>query len=370
MSSNISINLETMSKSDLERLLQAIQNMGIAVNTPSHMLNSDPSTNSDQVVNGDVEMSVESDNMSVESLDEEYDAGDYEIQTIRDHRFRDPNDKTSIEWLVSWKKWRGIDFPDSWVLDKECCCEELIRSYLVSKNISLKTIYLICRVSTKSQTDEISTSLDSQEKEMMKNVEILSKFERIKIVRFHGSAWSGIPPQIRQVYNCAMPENAIMVWRVDRLTRNLELHIPHLTRLRDMNVKIYSSSESLEFGSNRLPFLQAILIASEESETKSQRLKQAYKAIKERDGKVGRAPYGYRWVKQYDVNGVFVKKEQKIDPIYVDILHEIVTLYKEHKCCSKIVKELNNKGLKKNGKVWTNLNMTSVLDNLKNARLI
>jgi DNA invertase Pin-like site-specific DNA recombinase len=80
---------------------------------------------------------------------------------------------------------------------------------------------LFCRVSTKEQTSCESTSLPLQEARLREAAELLNSDARLVIHKISGSAYQRIPPQLVEVGEMTSSGDTIMVWRVDRLSRNI-----------------------------------------------------------------------------------------------------------------------------------------------------
>ena len=99
----------------------------------------------------EVELNLEE---NAQQLDADVHYENLEVQSIVNHRV-DKNGNYSFE--IKFKRYQGTH----WIHDDDCNCEYLISKYLKKKGV--ETIYLICRVSTKKQTECTSTSLEGQE---------------------------------------------------------------------------------------------------------------------------------------------------------------------------------------------------------------
>ena len=132
-----------------------------------------------------------------------------EVLAVLNHRIK--NNK----WEFRLKFSSGIE----WIPQDRCACSDLINAYLVKKNI--KTTHLFCRVSTKEQTSCESTSLPLQESKLQEAAENLNSDNRIVVHKISGSAYQNIPSKLIEVGETVSQGDTIMVWRIDRLSRNI-----------------------------------------------------------------------------------------------------------------------------------------------------
>ena len=130
-----------------------------------------------------------------------------EVQRVLKHRIK------QNKWEFQLKFASGTE----WVPQEKCDCPALIKAYLGRKKIN--TTHLFCRVSTKEQTSCESTSLPLQEAKLREAVG--SGANRIVVYKISSSAYKRIPPQLPEVGDGALRGDTIMVWRVDRLSRNI-----------------------------------------------------------------------------------------------------------------------------------------------------
>ena len=169
-----------------------------------------------------------------------------EVQRVINHRIREDN------WEFHLKFASGIE----WIPQDRCNCTDLISTYLGKKNI--KTTHLFCRVSTKEQTSCASTSLPLQESKLKDAV--TDTTNRIVVHKISGSAYQRIPTQLMEVGENALRGDTIMVWRVDRLSRNIVEYLSWLEDLNNRGVNIVAHQEKLSYSNQKLDFIQRVIL--------------------------------------------------------------------------------------------------------------
>ena len=190
--------------------------------------------------------------------------------------------------------------------------------------------------------------MDAQEQELRQSI-VQNKNTRIKVIRISKSAYKDIPKEFIEIGEVCKKGDSILIYRVDRLSRNVVTFLSWLEDLNNREVDIYSLSEKLSFSKNKLDFIQAIVNAQKESALIGERIKMAFKRKKNRgDERVGRLPYGKKY-KRLQNNTMII--EDNSDEQW------IINIIKNNKNkIPKIVEQLNNLGIKKNGRPW-NANM-------------
>ena len=239
----------------------------------------------------------------------------------------------------------------SWVRDEDCMCEQKITDYLTNSNRSINTAYLFCRVSTKLQSGKTSTSLESQEAELREAVG--KGYQRVKVYNIRGSAYKSIPSEMRIVGEVAREGDAIWVWRVDRLSRNIEKYMSWLSYLTRKGVMIYAKSENLCYATNRIPFIQSILDAQKEAAAIGSRVKLALQRKRARgDTHIGGLPYGkkYKRILSDDGNST-VQLIVEDNPAEIAIINEIKATARTERPIL-VAERLNKEGKYKKGRPW------------------
>ena len=246
----------------------------------------------------------------------------------------------------------GVD----WVNENNCNCENKIAEYLEGKGV--RTHYILCRVSTKEQARENSTSLQGQEQELRAAIADIVPTQhsplRIRVSNIRGSAYKSIPAIMKRIGKAARAGDSIWVWRVDRLSRNIVQYLSWLEDLNNRGVEIYAKSEKLHYRANKIAFIQAILDAQKESAAIGERVKLAYKRKRARgDERVGSLPYGKRYRNILAANGKkIIRKVVENNPAEISILNTIKQA-KNKELPNITANKLNRSRKFKKGKRWT-----------------
>ena len=265
-----------------------------------------------------------------------------EVVKINAHRI---NERGQFTFQVVWK-----NRSTQWVDDDECDCESLIGEYLKGKNI--RTAYLFCRVSTPDQAKSTNLSLDAQKDELMSAVKDFgTTFGRIRVYQISSSAYTKIPDKLQEIGEAAGNGDAILVWRVDRLSRNIEQSLEWLRDLDSRKVAIYSHQEKLQFAKNKLGFYQALLDSQKEANLLGERIRLAFRRKKERgDEHIGRLKFGKKYKRILDNNGTTRKMIVVNDPVEQSIIKRI---FKSKKTPNMLASSLNREGISKRGRKWS-----------------
>jgi DNA invertase Pin-like site-specific DNA recombinase len=250
----------------------------------------------------------------------------YEVQKVIGHR-------VNLDGKFSFNiRWKGYGKP-TFVDDIDCNCDVEIAEYLKNKNIH--TAFLFCRVSTKEQANSMHVSLDAQKAELLNSVHAYEQahnvhFQRIKVYQISGSAYTKIPEQLKMIGEACLPKDAIFVWRVDRLSRNIKLSLSWLMNLDERDVILYSHHEQISYREHELQFIKAVLQAHEEAHILGERVKLAIRQRRARGDHIGRAPYGKKIDTVLDEYGNIVRKVLVNEPYEMSVL-DLVKRYKSSK---------------------------------------
>lgn len=268
----------------------------------------------------------------------------YTVTDVVDYRIVNNN----FQFLL---KFKGYKDPE-WIDDDKCMCHEMINTFLKKRGI--KTAYIFCRVSTQEQAQENNTSLAFQEQELRNviNSQLFGNFNRIVCYNITGSAYKSLPPQLEEIGRYANTKDIILVWRVDRLSRNLKYSINWLDDINNRGVIIYSHFERFTYSDRRLDFLEAIIHAEREAQNLGHRVKASVNFRKQRDGRIGKPGYGYKLEIQSSSDGTIVRKKCIIDKVEMTIIERINNLYLDNKSYTYICNLLNLEGILKRGKIW------------------
>jgi DNA invertase Pin-like site-specific DNA recombinase len=257
-----------------------------------------------------------------------------------------------FNFLVKFK----YDPSPVWVPDNQCDCDDLIMKYFEENDLKVSTTYLLCRVSTKQQAGYFNVSLDAQEQELKRKAKLLNTNARIKTIKTCSSAYRDIPSKWSDIGDVCKSGDTIVIYRIDRLSRNIVKFMSWLEDLDERNVNIYSCAENITYREKKLDFLQGILDATKESHLLGERVKMSIAHRRARgDEGIGKLSYGKKYVR--DSSGVLkvvddVQAMQNINTIRNMIGKGI----SQH----NIMKFMNVNGFLKNGKKWT-VNMISYI---------
>lgn len=261
-----------------------------------------------------------------------------EVQKVLKHRINSNN------WEFQLKFASGTE----WIPEDRCDCPALISEYLKKKNIN--TTFLFCRVSTKEQTSCASTSLPLQESKLKEVVE--DNNDRFVIHKISGSAYKNIPSQLMEVGENAVSGDTILVWRVDRLSRNIVKYLAWLEDLNDRGINVISHQENLSYRDNKLDFIQCIVNSQKEAEILGSRIRGSYDHRRERgDEAVGRLPWGKKYHRILSEDGT-----NTIRKVIVDNPEEIMLTRKiksSRAAWGSLATKLNREGAFKRGKKWS-----------------
>lgn len=264
------------------------------------------------------------------------------VRRVLAHRQGAKGEFGEFEFKVQW----ASDNSTEWVRDEDCNTGPLISDYLRSKGI--KTAYLFCRVSTKEQAGSTSLSLQAQETALRGAVP--GEFQRVRVFSISKSAYTSIPRVLQEIGEAAIEGDAIMVWRVDRLSRNIIHYLDWCEDLADRGITIYSQQDNLSYIDDRLAFIQAIVEAQKEAMVLGERVKAAFREKRRRgDERIGNLPYGKRYKRLMGPDGRTDRMVVVNDPLETDIIRRIRT----SQTPALMAGLLNDAGIRKRGRKWT-----------------
>jgi DNA invertase Pin-like site-specific DNA recombinase len=273
------------------------------------------------------------------------DKADYEVRKVTDHHITSDG---VWQFLVHFKGERaGV-----WIDDDDCNCEKLIKSYFRSTGNKTRTVYCICRVSSKNQTGPKHVSLEAQGMRLLRAVN--ERFGsapslRVKMLKISASAYRGIPTVLKRIGESASAGDAILTYRVDRLSRNIVKFLSFLEELNDRGVLLYAQDENLWYHEKKLEFIQGILDANKEAVIIGKRVKLSLERRQQRGDEVfGSVRYGYRINRDKDNRVLRVRNVAE-----QNVIRRIESEYQNGKTASEIARILNASGVKKRGRTWT-----------------
>ena len=271
----------------------------------------------------------------------------YEVRNVVDHRFTKDG---TMEFKIFFKG----DKTSQWIGDIDCDCERFISAYCHKMKIEI--FYCFCRVSTKGQVGVDHVSLDVQEREIVEFVNSYRKPDiqvRVKVIKISASAYKDIPKPLVLIGELMCIGDTVVVYRIDRLTRNIFKCVEWLEKLNNVGVSIYSCAEKMFYRENRIEFVQGVLNATKESALLSERIKASIKHRRERgDEHIGRLVYG-KMYKRIVTSDKRCKQTVVNDPIALGIMYKIRKLYRNGNTVENIELQLKTEGIKKCGRFWS-----------------
>ena len=266
----------------------------------------------------------------------------YEVTDVLNHRVVNGNFQFRL-------RFRGYSEPE-WIDDNMCECAEQISDYLKKKKI--KTIYIFCRVSTPDQATSDHMSLQAQEAVLRQEMQRFQPYQRVRVYHLSQSAYRRMPLSLEEIGRYANRDDVIMVWRVDRLGRNIAAYVEWLDDLDQRGVTIYSHFENFTYRERRLDFLQSIIHAERESQNIGHRVRLSVRHRRNRgDQHVGTLRYGRMYQDQLDDGGQVVLRLVVPMPAEVAIIREINL--NTHLSAAAMAATLNGRGLTRRGRPWT-----------------
>jgi DNA invertase Pin-like site-specific DNA recombinase len=268
----------------------------------------------------------------------------YEVSRISSHR----TVNNSLEFLVHFKAYSE----PCWIADSECNCEHAIKVYFKHNNLPIRTVYCVCRVSTKEQAGFNHVSLEAQEARLIQTAtQTYGNEVRIKLLKITASAYKQINSELLNIGEAAQDGDSILVYRVDRLSRNIVKILSFLEDLNDKGVAIFSQDENIWYNKNKLEFIQRIVDANKESEILGKRVRLSLEYRRQRGDEVfGNTAFGYSKKRLENENNRVVKVKDENEQT---ILKRIRKMKKDGCSSAQITEFLNARGMSKRGKKWT-----------------
>jgi len=278
---------------------------------------------------------------------------EYEVTGVSDHRI---NADGSFTWTVHFKGWQG-----GWeVHDSECNCEAFIQQYLADNVPEVRTVFGLCRVSSKNQTGPTHVSLAAQEARIRQTAKAIElgpeEILRVRIFSIAASAYKSIPKKLQYIADHARPRDILVTYNVDRLSRNIIKFLDLLESMDANGVLIYAQDENMWYHNVKLDFLRRILDAQTEGAYIGKRVKMSIEHRRNRGDHIGSVPYGFRTVRDPDTQ--IVRKVPNRDEQGIIDRIKVSTMKRRRGCtfrdtCQQVAEQLNQEGVYKRGKPWT-----------------
>ncbi len=234
-----------------------------------------------------------------------------------------------------------------------------LQSALTEKLSSLKVAIYI-RVSTQYQIDK--DSLQVQKRELVAYAQIVLGINEYVIFEDPGYSAKNTdrPDYQRMILRLRTGEfSHLLVWKIDRISRNLLDFSSMYKELKDLGITFVSKNEQFDT-SNAIgeAMLKIILVFAElERNMTSERVTSVMLSRAENgQWNGGRVPYGYAWSKE--------EKAFSVIPAEAEVVTLIYSLYEQHQSILQVTRYLNNAGLKtKAGKPWSTPCVHKILTN-------
>jgi len=268
---------------------------------------------------------------------------EYEVAEIKDHKTY----RGKRQYLLRFKGFRTSE----WVSEDHCNCDSLVAKYWRSKGVN--TVHLFCRVSSKTQAGPNHVSLDTQVKKLYEVAKEKFPDHLVQAHKISASAYKGVPKKLEDISEFSGDGDAIMIYRVDRLSRNMKKFFNFLEDLDGRNICIHSCEENIWYREDNTKFFEHILGAQKEAEMLSRRIKESIQYRKERgDECIGGLPYGWKSERVLDGAGRTLKLIKVKNEDEINLVKEIKTMSNKM-CPEEIAKDLNKRGIKKRGVRWS-----------------
>ena len=228
----------------------------------------------------------------------------------------------------------------------------------ISDNLKKKKAAIYIRVSTRYQVDR--DSLQVQRRELSVYSEMVLGIPDYVI--FEDAGYSAKNTD-RHDYQLMMGRlrtgefSHLLVWKIDRISRNLLDFAAMYKELKDLGVAFVSKNEQFDT-SNAVgeAMLKIILVFAELERNMTSERVTAVMLSRAGNGQWngGRIPYGYSYDKQ--------SKEFSIDPVENKVVNIIWDTYEQYQSVNYVVNHLNQMGLRsRTGKPWTTPTVYKIL---------
>lgn len=233
------------------------------------------------------------------------------------------------------------------------------QSTLAEKLDSLKVAIYI-RVSTQYQIDK--DSLQVQKRELVAYAQMVLGINEYVIFEDPGYSAKNTdrPDYQRMMSRLRTGEfSHLLVWKIDRISRNLLDFSSMYKELKDLGITFVSKNEQFDT-SNAIgeAMLKIILVFAELERNMTSERVTAVMLSRAENGQWngGRIPFGYEWSKSEKVFSVIPSEEKVVTLIY--------SLYEQYQSVLYVTRYLNDAGLKtKAGKSWSTTGVYKILTN-------
>ena len=230
----------------------------------------------------------------------------------------------------------------------------------ILEQVTAEKVAIYVRVSTVWQIDK--DSLQVQKRELSAYCEMVLGIKDYVIFEDPGySAKNTDRPAYQQMMDRLRTGefSHILVWKIDRISRNLLDFATMYAELKQLGVTFVSKNEQFDTSSAiGEAMLKIILIFAELERNMTSERVTAVMLSRATNGQWngGRVPYGYDWSKE--------QKTFTINPVEGKIVKMIYNMYEEHQSLIYVSRYLNEKKYTtKNGKEWSPTTVHKILSN-------
>ena len=230
----------------------------------------------------------------------------------------------------------------------------------ISEKLAAKKAAIYIRVSTHWQIDK--DSLKVQRRELIAYVELVLGITDYKVFEDPGYSAKNTD---RPDYQAMMERirtgefTHLVVWKIDRISRNLLDFAYMYDELKRLGVTFVSKNEQFDTSTAiGEAMLKIILVFAELERNMTSERVTAVMLSRANNGQWngGRVPYGYSWDKE---SGTFAVVEQE-----AKVANRMAELYEQYQSLLYVVKYMNDAGITtRNGKAWTPTAVRKILTN-------
>lgn len=199
---------------------------------------------------------------------------DYDVKDVHDRIVKIENGVSTVYYYVEW-----TDYQEKEWIKEEDMSDTAIDSYF--RKIKGGIVYIICRVSTKNQTQGYSVSLQAQEHHIKEYAKVHYPNLYVRVVHIVSSAYKRVPKKLKDIVESSEFGDVILVHRVDRFSREPICISDCIKELVLKRVDVISITEKVSLLNNRGDFIREIIRGYDESEALSKRAKASIKYRKE-----------------------------------------------------------------------------------------
>lgn len=229
-----------------------------------------------------------------------------------------------------------------------------------SKDFTARRVAIYIRVSTIWQVDKESLSV--QRRELTAYAQMILGISDVVVFEDAGySAKNTDRPDYQSMMSrLRMGEfSHLLVWKIDRISRNLLDFAEMYQELKELGVTFVSKNEQFDTSSAiGEAMLKIILVFAELERNMTSERVSAVMISRAENGQWngGRVPYGYHYDK--------TTKELSADPFQAQVVQRMYAAYEQNQSLIKVCSILNNEGITANsGKQWTPTTVSKILKN-------